>query len=265
LPGWAAFAIRPSSEYLGFMIGPAGGNDASWDKAIKNYTICADEIGKGKLAPSICTDLYNIKAFPRLSYVPQLCTPPKSIHKAETHAIEVILHLPHNTFPRDVPFCCDKVGMRRFTPVTLMSEATLIRTALKTCTAWQDQFCQLEEIRKEYGPIGVLADKTKLRQSHRDSERWAYLRLRRQSSSRRQDSYRRQHPCRKHQEVQPPVCHPKTNCPQTPKHQLRRSHTSTHLQVYRPPGGRPFHPHQNGSRHCQRCQKQTSSDWPRHY
>ena len=171
-PGWAAFAIRTASEYLGFIIGPGGGNDASWEKAFKNFTSTADEIGKARLAPSIGTDLYSIKAFPRLSYIPQLCTPPKKTHQIETHAIEVILHIPHNTLPRNVPYCCDQIGMRKFTPVTLMSEATLIRTSLKTCTAWQDQYEQLEGVRKEYGPIGILAASPKIKHGHRDSERW---------------------------------------------------------------------------------------------
>ena len=33
-----------------------------------------------------------------------------------------------------------------------MPEATLTRTSLKTCTAWQDQYEQLGGVRKEYGP-----------------------------------------------------------------------------------------------------------------
>ena len=81
-PGWAAFAIRPSAEYLGFIIGPAGGNDDSWNEAIKNYTARADEIGKARLAPSLGTDLYTIKVVSTLPYIPQLCTPPKTIQNS---------------------------------------------------------------------------------------------------------------------------------------------------------------------------------------
>lgn len=85
-PRWASFAIRAASDYLGCIIGPAVGNDTSWDKALQNFNTTVNETATAKLAPSVGTGLYAMNVSPRLSYIPQLCTPPKQIHKIEKHA-----------------------------------------------------------------------------------------------------------------------------------------------------------------------------------
>ena len=171
-PGWKDFNIKSAHEYLGFIIGPQGGNIASWQKAINNYNNATHSIATAKIAPSAGTMLYHTHALPRLSYIPQLCTPPANILRHEKHAIETILHIPHNTLPKDTPYACNQIGMKAFTPITLVAKATIARSALKTCKVWKEQFRQLEETRKELGPCALLADKTPSH-GHRDSNRWA--------------------------------------------------------------------------------------------
>ena len=61
---WVSFAIRAASEYLGFIIGPAGGNDASWEKTLQNFNTTVNEIAPAKLAPSVGTSLYAMKDIP---------------------------------------------------------------------------------------------------------------------------------------------------------------------------------------------------------
>ena len=36
VPDWAKFSVVPAAEYLGVMIGPKGGSDASWENPSKN-------------------------------------------------------------------------------------------------------------------------------------------------------------------------------------------------------------------------------------
>jgi hypothetical protein len=170
-PKWATFNIRDASEYLGFIIGPNGGNDASWVKAFNNFNTTVDQIANAKLAPSAGIALYNLKAFPRLSYIPQLCTPPAQTDKIEKHAIETIMHLPHNALPKNAAFCLDQIGMPKFTPIKLLAEAACARTAHKTSRVWQEQLRQINAIREECGPIAARTSTTK--HGHKDSHRWA--------------------------------------------------------------------------------------------
>jgi hypothetical protein len=100
------------AEYLGFMIGPDGGNDASWEKPLKNYKNRVSTISKARLPPSIGTDLYTVKAFAVNSYIPQLCKPISAILKEETMPIQKVLHLPHNTLPKLTPFCLQEAGWK---------------------------------------------------------------------------------------------------------------------------------------------------------
>jgi hypothetical protein len=128
-PKWVSFNIRGASEYLGFIIGPEGGNDA---KTFNNFNSTVSEIANARLPTSSGTALYKLKAFPRLSYIPQLFTPPAKTARIEKYAILTNLHVPHNSLPKDTPYCLDKIGMKSFTPIKLMAESTCARAALKS-------------------------------------------------------------------------------------------------------------------------------------
>ena len=97
--------------------------------------------------------------------------PPAKTAKIEKHAIETILHVPHNSLPKDTANCLDQIGMKSFTPIKLMAEATCARTAFKTSRIWKEQLTQLSNTRNEYCPIASLVSKTVHGQN--DSARWA--------------------------------------------------------------------------------------------
>jgi hypothetical protein len=107
-PKWATFNIRAASEYLGFIIGPDGGNDASWEKAFNNYNTTVDLIANAKLAPSAGVALYNLKAFPRLSYIPQLCTPPPKPTKSKDTPSKLSCTCPTTPYPKTPPSASTK-------------------------------------------------------------------------------------------------------------------------------------------------------------
>ena len=130
IPTWARFNISDKAEYLGFSIGPKGGNDESWEKPLNKYNNRVSCISKAKLAPSIATDLYAIKAFPVNTYIPQLCKIIPKVLKEEHKAIHKILHLPFNTLPKHSAFCLDEIGMRRLPSIEIMSKAVLTRAAV---------------------------------------------------------------------------------------------------------------------------------------
>ena len=77
-PNWKGIDIKTSHEYLGFVVGPQGGNIASWKKAITNYNSAVKSIASARLPPSAGTAFYLTHALTRLTYIPQLCTPLKS-------------------------------------------------------------------------------------------------------------------------------------------------------------------------------------------
>ena len=79
--------------------------------------------------------------------------------------------MPHNSLPKDTAYCLEQIGMKNFTPIKLMAEATCARAALKTSRVWKEKLTQLINTRNEYGPIASLVSKTA--HGHNDSARWA--------------------------------------------------------------------------------------------
>ena len=60
-----------------------------------NFNSAVSEIANARLPPSSGIALYKLKALPRLSCIPQLCTHPSKTAQIEKHAIETILHVAH--------------------------------------------------------------------------------------------------------------------------------------------------------------------------
>ena len=147
VPEWSQFAIADCAEYLGIMVGPGGGNDASWRKPINKYKGRTVEIAKAGIAPSHGIDLYNQRAAPTMSYVPQLCLINAQVEKEELLALQRIFHLPHHAFPKDSFYYLVEGGFRKIVPIKVTAQAALIRTAFHTCTVWREELKMLEEVR----------------------------------------------------------------------------------------------------------------------
>ena len=69
------------------LLGPGGGNNASWAKPLEKFRNRAHDISRTDIAPSLGTDPYNQKAVPVMSYVPQLCEITPEIEKEELMAL----------------------------------------------------------------------------------------------------------------------------------------------------------------------------------
>ena len=76
-------------------MGLGGGNGASWLKPMKNYWNRSCDIAAANIAPSFGIDLYNQKAAPTASYVPQLCEITKQVEQEELMALQRVFRLPH--------------------------------------------------------------------------------------------------------------------------------------------------------------------------
>jgi hypothetical protein len=140
------------------MLGPGGGNHSSWAKPLKNFTSRCQNIAKANVAPSVGIDLYSIRAAPTMSYVAQLCDVSPECAKQEFLALQRILHLPHNTFPKEAYYYLHQGGLRKITPLRLTARAAIIRTAHKTCTVWKEEGKSLNDTRSELAPLQYLSD-----------------------------------------------------------------------------------------------------------
>ena len=159
VPNWSASKIVDKAEYLGMILGPNGGCEASWQKPIKKFVERSHEIAKAGFAPSLGCDLYTIKGVPTLSYVPQLNWITPEVNKQEFMALQRIFHLPHNGFPAPTFAYLHEIGFRKIVPFKITAEATIIRAAIKTCKVWREELKGLKECREgldnAYGPLAI--------------------------------------------------------------------------------------------------------------
>ena len=94
-PAWAAISVRDKGTYLGFAVGPAAG-DSSWDKPLRKFHDCAKWWGRSGVGLHYATVAYSTYALPILSFVGQLCAPPREAFEAEEKALRAMCPGPGN-------------------------------------------------------------------------------------------------------------------------------------------------------------------------
>jgi hypothetical protein len=170
-PEWAAFDVRDCAEYLGMIVGPGGGNDASWEKPLNKFRNRSLDIAKSDIAPSIGIDLYNGRAVPTMSYVPQLCEITPKVEKEELLALQRVFHLPHHAFPKESYYYLLESGFRKIIPLKVTAKAALIRTAYRACTVWREELELLNKVRSDHAPLLHLVQFPSAR-FHPDNKWW---------------------------------------------------------------------------------------------
>ena len=64
VPQWKEFKVQAKGEYLGFQVGPDGGEEASWGKPIRKFKARTNEVASSQCATAAAIELYNIEIAP---------------------------------------------------------------------------------------------------------------------------------------------------------------------------------------------------------
>ena len=134
-PGWASMTVDDKGTYLGFVIGPGAG-DASWGKPLQKYLKSARFWGKAGVGLQYSALAYTTYVLPILSFVGQLCAPPKSALETEMQAFRHLIPGPGNwCVQNDLWYMADNFGQARNLP----SLVHLCMAAQKRVYLWENR------------------------------------------------------------------------------------------------------------------------------
>ena len=94
------------------------------------------EIANSHMGHSLAAIAYNARAVSVLGYLGQL-RPPPSHAPPERAALHHILHLPTNSWERNMFYHLELINALSFTSIEEYCRACMIRTANKTVVGWQ--------------------------------------------------------------------------------------------------------------------------------
>ena len=87
--------------------------------------------------------LYRTFDTPTLGYIAQLAKLPAQADKTELRALQKVTHVTHNGLPKDVYHQLDLIGFPRIPPLRTQCDAARARTALQTCSVWEEEYAKL--------------------------------------------------------------------------------------------------------------------------
>ena len=170
IPQWKDFTITDKATYLGMIMGPKGGGLASWRNPMAKYYSRAVDIYKAGAPPRANIHLYKTFDTPVTGYVAQLAPLPKEYNKTELHALQKVMHLVHNALPKDTFHQLSEIGLPDIPPLRDTCDAARARTALLTCSVWEDAYAQISHYRSEYMP--PLGSRSQIKDWHRNTPEW---------------------------------------------------------------------------------------------
>ena len=134
-PVWAAVAFVRAATYLGFSLGPAGG-EAMWESALARYSARVDALARARAAIARTALEYNVCVATTLGYIMQLLLVPAPALGNERHILGKLLHLPPGSFPRAALFALRALSLPSFRLLAPLALATRLRTAHRHHELW---------------------------------------------------------------------------------------------------------------------------------
>ena len=154
---WAHFKLDWAGEYLGVYVGPRA-NKHQWIKQTAKYMERARQLITSERSVSTTSPLYKTLAVTTLSYLSQLCTPPKDVMRKEHTLINALLHFPPNTIPRLAIGSLGTVGIYGVAFLESYCYAALVRSSCKTLITYWPGLLNLWRSRvSEFLPASCLA------------------------------------------------------------------------------------------------------------
>jgi len=155
IPAWAEFGIANSAKYLGFVLGPRAGA-AQWTEPLKKFMFRVDQIARSGDSAAVSFRQYSSKAVSVLGYVAQLIPPPANIDSIELGAMNKVGHMATNSISRKAfHYISEQLGLgARSLKATL--QASLLRTALATCSDFGPSLSLLHDSALECMPVKAV-------------------------------------------------------------------------------------------------------------
>ena len=130
IPDWQNFQIDSSAKYLGFHMGPKAGSKL-WIAPISKWLMRIKDYGNAHMNATLAAITYNTRAISVLGYIGQLFPPP-SMQAIERAALHHLVHIPTNSWDRQMFSHLDEIGGTNFSNTEDYCRAAMIRTASKT-------------------------------------------------------------------------------------------------------------------------------------
>ena len=144
-PPWLGFAVRGSSKFLGFVLGPEATEETQWKDALDTFMSRTDSISQSLAPAAINTELYRQRAIPVLGYLPMPSCPPPGISKLEARAVHKILRFPYNSVTLCTAAHSLSMGLPQMPSVCCMCVAAGVRFALQFESDWRRMLAQVAE------------------------------------------------------------------------------------------------------------------------
>ena len=143
-PRWSGFRISNVGKYLGFQMGPLGG-EVQWKEPLEKLRVRTREIKTQNLPLAIAASRFAIRALPVLGYKAQLCPPPPLFSQLELWAAHKILGIPL-ALDLNAVFGLEILGGTKIIRPSHYMRACMLRAASKTIVGFDGMHDKLASI-----------------------------------------------------------------------------------------------------------------------
>ena len=156
-PSWLEFAFKPSSKFLGWLLGPEASPEEQWREAVLTFLSRTESIAATDAPAIINCRLYNQRAVPVLSYLPLFGVAPQSLWRTEARAVHRTLRMPFNSVTLKSAAHLGDYGLPNVVSVAGTCAAVGARFALKHEPLWRRLFVDLCNAAQMHGRIEEVA------------------------------------------------------------------------------------------------------------
>ncbi len=140
-PRWASFQISNVGKYLGFQMGPLGG-EAQWKEPIDKFKERVREIKAEGLPLGLAASRLAVRAIPVLGYKAQICSLPPYFSQVELWAAHKLLGIPLS-LDLNAAFGLGMMGGPKIVRATHYMRASMLRSASKTIGGYAEMHDKL--------------------------------------------------------------------------------------------------------------------------
>ena len=155
IPAWSEFGIANAAKYLGFVLGPRAGL-SQWAEPLKKFQFRVDQIARSGDSAAVSFRQYSSKAVSVLGYVAQLVPPPDNIDSIELGAMNKVGHMATNSISRKAFHYVSDVFALGARSLKATLQASMLRTALATCSDFGPSLSLLHEAALECMPVRAV-------------------------------------------------------------------------------------------------------------
>lgn len=98
-PAWQDFCLATAGTYLGVQVGPGATPTSQWASALGKLRSRTRTIAAAGLSATRGFYEFSMRAIPTISYVAQVCEPPRRLDQLDRQLRTQLIHAPYNAIP----------------------------------------------------------------------------------------------------------------------------------------------------------------------